>query len=221
MTGRRLPTVAIVGPDGAGKTTVALRVVDLLPVPARYVYMGWNYDASNVLLPTNRLRRRLRRPGQPVAEERRRGRRLPVLGQLAPVLKLINLVAEGWYRQIVANQLTRSGYMVIFDRHFTADYAEAPGYAAPRLRRLRHKILRRAVPPPRIMIYLDAPPGTLLERKGEGTIASLASQRAAYREVIATHPRAAEVASVDDVEEVSRAVSAAIMEFVVGDRDHG
>ena len=220
MTGRRLPTVAIVGPDGAGKTTVARRVVDLLPVPARYVYMGWNYDASNVLLPWNRLSRWLR-PERQVGAEERPGRRLPVAGQLAQALKLINLLAEGWYRQIAANRLARAGYMVIFDRHFVADYAESPGTSTPPLRRLRHALLRRSVPAPRVIIYLDAPPETLLERKGEGAIASLSRQRAAYRRVIAEHPHAMELASAGNVEEVSRAVCAAIMQFVDGDRVHG
>src|SRR5206468_11488099 len=47
-------TVALIGPDGAGKTTVSRRIEQSLPVPVKYIYMGVNTDASNVMLPTTR-----------------------------------------------------------------------------------------------------------------------------------------------------------------------
>jgi len=54
-------TVALVGPDGAGKTTIARRLVQVLPRPAKYLYMGVNWDASDPLRPTTRLVQRIRR----------------------------------------------------------------------------------------------------------------------------------------------------------------
>src|SRR6266571_1664289 len=48
-------TVALIGPDGAGKTTIGRRLEQTLPLPVRYVYMGINYEASNHVLPTTRL----------------------------------------------------------------------------------------------------------------------------------------------------------------------
>jgi hypothetical protein len=55
-------TVALIGPDGAGKTTVARRLEQTgLEVPVKYLYMGINADASNHLLPTTRLVRALKR----------------------------------------------------------------------------------------------------------------------------------------------------------------
>lgn len=215
----RLPTVAIIGPDGAGKTTVARRLVEVLPIPVRYMYMGWNYDASNLLLPTNRMLRgrRNRHPDAADVAKAPRRHRSRVLAPLSAAFKLANLIAEGWFRQIIANRWSRAGYLVIFDRHFVADYPDPRGRdRGSSRRRLRHAILRRALPAPSILIYLDAPPETLLDRKGEGTLESLQRQRTAYRHVIANHPRAAEIPSDGSVAEVTAAVSATIMKFIDG-----
>ena len=43
-----MTTVALVGPDGAGKTTVARRLEGALEIPVRYLYMGVSADSSNV-----------------------------------------------------------------------------------------------------------------------------------------------------------------------------
>ena len=205
---RRLPTVAIVGPDGAGKTAVAKGLEGSLPVPSKYLYMGWNFEASNVLLPTNRimLRNRTQDSGRPSN---------PVFRWVAAPLKLGNLIAEGWYRQIVANRWRDAGYLVIFDRHFGADFSEGRVAAgASWLRRARHAILRRALPLPGILIYLDAPAQTLLSRKGEGTLESLERQRTAYRMVVAHHRRAVEIPADRDLASVIDDASAAIMRFL-------
>lgn len=210
---RRPPTVAIIGPDGAGKTSVARQLPDLLPVPARYLYMGWNYGASNVLLPTSRL---VRRRGPKGADGRRTMR--GVASRVAAGIKLANLVAEAWYRQIVANRWSRAGYLVIFDRHFVADFPDSKGrQAGSPLRRVRHAILRHAVPVPAILIYLDARPETLLRRKGEGTVESLERQRAAYRTLIARHRRAAQVSAEAGLVDVSSRVAAKVMELMEAD----
>jgi thymidylate kinase len=218
---RVLPTVAIIGPDGAGKTTTARRLERSLPLRTRYLYMGWNYDASNVMLPSNRLLQRLREDGDPPGASAGR-RRLPVLHQLAAALKLANLLAEGWYRQIVANRWRRKGYLVIFDRHFVADFTDGRlADGGTRARRIRHAILRGALPRPGIVIYLDAPPETLLERKGEGTLESLERQRRAYRRIVAQHGRALEVRSDRDLSVVMDEVRAAILTLLEEGPRHG
>src|SRR4026209_430096 len=48
-------SIALIGIDGAGKSTVAHDVVGRLPFDAGYLYMGVNLDASPVMLPTTRL----------------------------------------------------------------------------------------------------------------------------------------------------------------------
>ena len=54
-------TVALIGPDGAGKTTIGKRIEHTLPLPVKYVYMGVNLDSSNHMLPTTRLIKALKR----------------------------------------------------------------------------------------------------------------------------------------------------------------
>ena len=54
-------TVALLGADGAGKTTVGRRLADELSVPVRYIYMGVNGAAATHGLPTTRLVRRVKR----------------------------------------------------------------------------------------------------------------------------------------------------------------
>src|SRR5215211_3803381 len=53
--GRRSLAVALIGPDGAGKTSITRRVAELLPVPSRTIYMGVNLESSTLMLPTTRL----------------------------------------------------------------------------------------------------------------------------------------------------------------------
>src|SRR5215213_9731112 len=54
-------TVALVGADGAGKSTIGRRLAATLPIPVTYLYMGDNPAAATATLPTTRLLRALRR----------------------------------------------------------------------------------------------------------------------------------------------------------------
>ena len=54
-------TLALVGPDGAGKTTVARTLEEELRPSVKYLYMGVSADSSNHALPTTRLVQALKR----------------------------------------------------------------------------------------------------------------------------------------------------------------
>ena len=134
-------TVALIGPDGAGKTTVARRLEQVLPIPVKYVYMGVNPDSSNYLLPTTRVVHAVRRlrgakpdtagPRDSRAPDRAPPKGIPkrALRTGRSFLSLGNRLAEEWHRALVASLHRRRGSIVVFDRHFFADYL--------RLRRLR------------------------------------------------------------------------------------
>src|SRR6266851_6581158 len=126
-------TVALIGADGAGKTTIGRRLEHALPMPVKYIYMGVNADSTNFLLPTTRLVRAVRRacgagpdvagpPDPDRVQAPPKGRTKRVLGSLRSCLSLVNRVCEEWYRQAVAWHYQRKGNVVVFDRHFFSDY---------------------------------------------------------------------------------------------------
>lgn len=186
-------TVALVGADGAGKSTIAQRLPAVAGLRARYLYMGVNLEASNAVLPTTWLLLRIKRlrggrpdmaAGPPAsAPSSSRGR---VGRELKDALRTANLIAEEWFRQVLVWRAHRQGYVVVCDRHFYADYhAHDIRRQAGRslARRLHGWMLRRFYPRPDLVIHLDAPPSVLLRRKGEGTLESIAARQAEYRDL--------------------------------------
>jgi thymidylate kinase len=224
-------TVALIGPDGAGKTTVARALEGALPFPVEYLYMGVNPDSSNHLLFTTRVVHALRR---------RRGARPDTAGPRDPqetdavssrgfarrnlrsarsFVRLANRLAEEWHRALLASLHRRRGIVVVFDRHFFADYFAYDIAAKPRRtasRRLHGFILSRLYPKPDLVIYLDAPADVLFERKGEGTIESLERRRREYLELGKVLDGFAVVDASRPVEAVTRDVAARIEAYSTG-----
>jgi thymidylate kinase len=183
-------TVAVVGADGAGKSTVTARLAHAdLGRAVKVIYMGVNLDASSLMLPTTRVL---------LAVKRARGRRADMV---ASPLRDVNAVPtpsssakeaarlgvwllEEWLRQTVATYYVLRGYIVIFDRHFFADYyhadVEQRGVRRSLPRRAHGWMLRHAYPRPDLMLMLDAPPEQLYLRKPEATVDWLEQRRREY-----------------------------------------
>ncbi len=191
-----MSTIALIGLDGAGKTTITQRLLADLPGPTVRIYMGTSLMSANVTLPTARLvlwwkRRSYRKaaggqalPPEPVYNrqlEQQPGER----GVLGLVARTLHRLAEEWYRQLVVWSYELRGYTVLFDRHFVYEYAEQNqpearrGLAWPD--RFHLWCLNHLYPQPGLVIFLDAPPAMLLERKQEGL--SLAELQA-FREAM-------------------------------------
>ncbi len=190
---RRWPvTVAIVGADGSGKTSVAQALLESGTVPMKYLYLGPALGSSSHALPTSRLINWLRRrkvrslisadkgmpPDELMTEQmRKRLHRGPVLKALG----MLNRVAEEWYRQCVAWAYRLRGYHVLCDRHFLFEWCpDSPSSRnpdAPLTDRLHDWLLRRFYPEPAIVMFLDAPAAVLHARKPEWTPEYLDQQR--------------------------------------------
>lgn len=187
-------TVALIGPDGAGKTTITRRLAQEMTLPVKYVYLGINLETSNLVLPTTRLLLEIKRArgGRPdMAGPRDPERAKPLskhplkraMSELKAGLRMANQMAEEWFRQSVVWYYLHRGYIVLFDRHFLLDYYYYDVVSTkerPLANRLHGFMLNHFYPRPDLVICLDAPAEVLFARKGEGTLESIDRRRQEY-----------------------------------------
>jgi thymidylate kinase len=173
-------SVAIVGPDGAGKTTLVSGLQDTMPLPVTVQYMGLT------------------------------GGRMPRADALrVPGLVLAARLAILWARYGSAMLDRRRGRLVLFDR-YTLDGAVPPGVRIGRLGRLSRYVQRRACPMPDLVLFLDASGSTMHARKGEYDPATLESWRAAYGRLRGSVEALEAIDAERSVEEVRRDAAARI-----------
>lgn len=221
-------TVALIGSDGAGKTTIGRRLAREMPQTFKYVYMGVNMEASNMTLPTTRLLMAVKRllgkdehmggPPDPSRKKARpKGRLKRALSGAKSLLRLTNRLGEEWFRQIVAWNYLRQGYTVLFDRHFYSDYyahdIAGDDPQRPLSSRIHGFVLDRLYPKPDLIILLDAPAELLFARKGEGTPELLERRRQEYLQLRERIDAFAVVDASQDEDVVAQEVAALIERF--------
>jgi thymidylate kinase len=227
--GRQKFTVALVGPDGAGKTTISQRLPAEMELPLTSLYMGINGDVSAPLLPTTRVAlalKRARGDAPDMVAATLRGERKPrprgALRRTAAALRsgarLSVWLSEEWSRQLVAWYHSRlRGRIVVFDRHFFADYYDdeiANSNGRPSLAgRIHGCVLERLYPKPDLLICLDAPAELLFERKGEASVEWLARRRQDYLRMGGLFTHFVRVDASQPLDQVTAAVANAIRRF--------
>lgn len=188
-------TVALIGGDGAGKTTVANHLMDILPWRVKYLYMGPSTVSGNLALPTTKLARLLKmkidkkltgkkdeggETGWLTSNDLHYGKKKRNL--LWIFARFLNRILETCWRELLSLTYRLRGYVVVYDRHIFFD-------AAPRnpsnlqlnklLDRIEYWVLLHFFPKPDLVIFLDASPEVLYSRKGEASIKHLNSRREA------------------------------------------
>lgn len=220
-----MATISLNGPDGAGKTTISQRLLAEKNLHLKYIYMGINFEATNLSLPTSRLAVFLKRRRKKKATQSRQGEAGQGLreddarrsrSKVRSAIRIMLYLAEEWYRQGLSLIFQLRGYTVLFDRHFLIDFSlEEKGSDGDSLSRRFHRwSLQTFYPPPGLVIFLDAPGHVLFDRKGEKTPEELERRRQSFLALKPLFPDWVTIDATQPLEVVYQQVREAIRAYV-------
>lgn len=148
---RRGLNVALLGPDGAGKSTLAAGISDAFFAPVCPIYMGLGHDRPALFAS-------LRGPG----------------------LYTLGCLLSQWWRYAIAQYHQTRGRLVIFDRYTYDSLPPSSRRLGPFLRATRW-MRAHALPPPNLVLVLDVSGEVMYTRKRERDPASLEADRQQLR----------------------------------------
>jgi thymidylate kinase len=194
-SGRRAYTVALIGGDGSGKSSVARRLIEDPRFDFEYMYMGPSLSSASHLLPTSHLvlrvqRMRFRtRPDLAPAPDSLESRNRPSSLSRFLVRSLLQF-SEVLHREVRARLLLRQGGQVVFDRHILFEIwpIQDPTTAVERARNVYARLLRFTCRHPEHTMLLIADPDVMLNRKGETDRAYLERRNHQWLDMAAADP---------------------------------
>ena len=163
--------VALLAPDGGGKSTLSQSLLQQPLLRGKIIYMGINLSASTIGLPTTAFLK--------TALQKFEQKKFPKIAKLPlKAVSGINKLLEHWYRIGMGLWYKLNGRTVIFDR-FIYD-----SYTSPRKKSFKNNIrkilLWGTCPDADLTLFLDAPGELLFNRKGEHSPEFLDKQRESY-----------------------------------------
>jgi thymidylate kinase len=165
--------IALLAPDGAGKTTLAHTLLGEQFLRARLIYMGTNLDSSTVGFPTSKWLKK-----QTGKLERRKGIQRKILLKPLKMIAYVNRLLEQWYRVAAGIYFKLSGRVVVFDRFVYDTHLAAPAKSTGQ--KIRRWLIYHTCPPADATYFLDAPGEVLFNRKGEHSPEVLEKQRQTF-----------------------------------------
>jgi hypothetical protein len=133
-------------------------------------------------------------------------RKVDTRGKIGAVLRLLNRLAEEWYRLIISKYYQLKGMVILYDRHFIFDYAQDKLDTTKQKDRLTTKIHRWTLDylyeKPDLVLFLYAPAEVLYSRKGEATIEYLNARNAAFLSIGKKMPNFVIIDAAQPVEKV-------------------
>jgi len=171
---RRGPRVAVLGPDGAGKSTLIHGIADNSLLPVRAVYMGlWA-----------------------------RGREADP-GLLRSIVQVLLRPFRAWGRYLIGVMHSARGRLVLFDRYtYDAMIPARPPYTW--LKERYFWMLAHSCPSPDLVLVLDAPGAEMFRRKGEFDAAHLEVERRHFLSVAERVPRSVLIDATQPEDDVRR-----------------
>lgn len=198
--GGRGLVVALLGPDGAGKSTVA-RALTESHRRARRVYMGYGRD-------TGAHRRAI--VEWLVSQARMPERRAAgIAGAVSGASRFVARCLLQGGRGLWVRTHRWLGRLVVLDRYVGEADERGDNVAA----RLRRQIISALSPRPDLLVVLDAPAEVLHERRPEHSIEDLSAKRAAYRRLCSSHPHSLVIDASGSVERIRNEVAARLREL--------
>jgi thymidylate kinase len=187
-------SVALMGPDGAGKSTLAAGLRSSFYLPVRSLYMGLHGAPPDVVV-------------QPAVRGPRPPRHVRIVRRTRRVLRL-------WHGASLAFLHRSRGRLVVFDRYPYDVLLPTQGTPGPTGRAYRWLVAHSA-PRPDLIVLLDAPSETIYRRKREDSVEDLERKRRHYLGMRSRFPQLVLVDATRPADEVRRLVTSLVWRLYV------